>query len=313
MHNLELADKNARKGKVKTHGVRLFDKNREGNLLALQQALKLKTFKTSPYHIFKVNNYGKEREIYRLPYFPDRVVHHAIMNITKDLWVSIFTADTFSCIEKRGIHMGVKRLKKALKDPETVYCLKLDIKKYYPSIDHDILKSIIRKKIKDNDLLWLLDEIIDSAPGVPIGNYLSQYFANLYLTYFDHYIKEVLKVKYYFRYADDMVILSDSKVHLHELYEQIKDYLKDNLKLTIKHNYQIFPIEKRGIDFLGYVFYHSHVLLRKSIKQRFARNVAKKGIENNLSIPAYFGWSIYCNSKHLIKKILHESTFKATA
>lgn len=110
------------------------------------------------------------------------------------IWVSVFTADTYSCIKERGIHSLAKKLRDNLdKDPEgTKYCLKLDIRKFYPSLNHDILKGIIRKKIKDEDLLWLLDEIIDSADGVPIGNYLSQFFANLYLAYFDHWVKEEL-------------------------------------------------------------------------------------------------------------------------
>ena len=120
--------------------------------------------------------------------------------------------------KNRGIHKLVNNLKKALKyDPEgTKYCLKLDIKKFYPSINHDILKEILRYKIKDEELLQVLDGIIDSAEGVPIGNYLSQFFANLYLAYFDHWIKEVLKVIYYFRYCDDITILGANKEELHE-------------------------------------------------------------------------------------------------
>ena len=123
------------------------------------------------------------------------------------IWVSLFTEDTYSCIKNRGIHKAAAKVKKALKeDPEhTTYCLKMDVVKFYPSIEHDVLKMILRKKIKDQDLLWLLDLIIDSADGVPIGNYLSQYFANIVLAYFDHWLKEVKGVKYYFWYADDMV------------------------------------------------------------------------------------------------------------
>lgn len=113
----------------------------------------------------------------------------------------------------------------------------MDIKKFYPSVNHDILKAIIRKKIKDDDLLWLLDEIIDSADGVPIGNYLSQFFANLYMAYFDHWVKEELKVKYYYRYADDIVLLSDSKDQLRNWLLAIKVYLTNMLKLKLKDNY----------------------------------------------------------------------------
>lgn len=179
VENLQLADQKARRGKLRSYGVRRHDKNREANILALHEALKNKTFKTSQYETFIIKD-PKEREIYRLPYFPDRIVHHAIMNILEPIWVSVFTTDTFSCIKNRGINGCMQKVDKALKDVEnTRYCLKIDVKKFYPSIDHDVLKQIVRRKIKCTDTLALLDQIIDSAAGVTIGNYLSQYFANL--------------------------------------------------------------------------------------------------------------------------------------
>ena len=151
--------------------------------------------------------------------------------------------------EASGIHAAAKAVELALKDVAgTQYCLKLDVKKFYPSVDHDVLKKFLRRKFKDADLLWLLDEIIDSAPGLPIGNYLSQYFANFYLAYFDHWIKETKRVKYYFRYADDMVILASNKSDLHKLLFEMRQYLL-GLKLDIKDNYQVFPVEERGIVF----------------------------------------------------------------
>jgi hypothetical protein len=176
--------------------------------------------------------------------------------------------------------------------------------KFYPSIDHDILKQLLRRKLKDNDLLWLLDEIIDSSIGLPIGNYLSQHLANFYLTYFDHWVKEQKQVKNYMRYADDIVILSSSKPYLHQLLFDIKQYLQTNLKLQVKGNYQIFPVASRGIDFVGYSTYHTHTRLRKSIKQSFAREVAKN--KNSTSIPSYTGWAKHCNSNQLLKKLLYE-------
>jgi len=303
IENLNNADVIARKGKRKSYGVKLHDKNREQNILLLQEQLKNKTFVTSDYYIFKIYE-PKEREIYRLPYFPDRIVHHAVMNILEPIWISVFTEDTYSCIKGKGIHAAVRKLKENLRDVEgTTYCLKLDIRKFYPSIDHSILKSIITRKIKDKDVLQLLNEIIDSAPGVPIGNYLSQYFANLYLAYFDHYMKEEIRAKYYYRYADDIVVLSDNKEDLHAIFDKIKDYLSSQLKLEIKKNYQIFPTNTRGIDFLGYRFYHTHILLRKRIKQRFARAVSKNKHNIKQTHAAYWGWAKHCNSKNLIKKL----------
>lgn len=305
IENLLLADKKARKGKAWQYGVRIHDQNHEANLLTLHDRLVNKIYSTSPYTVFKVYE-PKEREIYRLPYYPDRIVHHAIMNVLEQLFVSVFTADTYSCIKKRGIHAAANAVKESLVDVKgTKYCLKLDIRKFYPSIDHAIMKQLIRRKIKDNDLIWLLDEIIDSAPGLPIGNYLSQYMANFYLTYFDHWIKEVMRVKYYFRYADDLVILSDSKEHLHSLFIQIKQYLSEHLNLQVKSNWQIFPVQARGIDFVGYRFYHSHTLLRKTIKKNFARMISMN--KNDASIASYMGWAKHCDSNHLIKTLLHEA------
>lgn len=302
IENLREADKKARKGKGKQYGVKLFDKNPEGNFLLLNEMLINKTYKTSQYDTFTVRE-PKERLVFRLPYFPDRITHHAVMNVLEPIFNKLFTADTYSCIKRRGIHGASRNLKKALKDKDnTKFCLKMDIVKFYPNVDHDILKSLLRKKIKDQELLWLLDEIIESAPGLPIGNYLSQYFANYYLTYFDHWIKEELNVTYYFRYADDIVILSKSKLELHDIYNSIKQYLNTNLKLEIKSNYQVFPVEARGIDFVGYKFYHTHTLIRKRIKQNFARAIARNAPKT--TIASYIGWTKHANTKHLLKKLL---------
>lgn len=302
IENLQLADTIARKGKAKQPGVIQHDKNREANIQQLHEMLMNKTYRTSEYTTFTIFE-PKERIIFRLPYFPDRILHHAVMNVLEPLFVSTFTTDTYSCIKGKGIHAAARAVKRALKDVEnTRFCLKLDVKKFYPSVDHVTLKQLLRRKIKDNDLLWLLDEIIDSTSGLPIGNYLSQYFANFYLTYFDHWMKEEKRVRYYFRYADDLVILSDSKPYLHSLLAEIRVYLEDNLKLTVKGNYQVFPVSARGIDFVGYVFYHTHTLLRKTIKQNFARMLKKN--RNAKSIASYNGWAKHCNSKNLLKKLL---------
>lgn len=304
IENLQLADKIACKGKQHQPGVIEHMKRRQENVEQLHHMLINKTYKTSAYKTFFIHD-PKEREIFRLPYYPDRIVHHAVMNVLEKIFVSTFTADTYSCIKKRGIHLAARKLQNALRDiGNTKYCLKLDIKKFYPNIDHEILKQLLRRKIKDINLLALLDEIIESAPGLPIGNYLSQYFANFYLTWFDHWIKEQLRIKYYFRYADDIVVLHSDKKFLHDILFKIRKYLHENLKLLVKENYQVFPVEARSIDFVGYRFYHTHTLLRKSIKQDFARMLAWR--KNKQSIAAYYGWAKHCNSKNLLKKLLHE-------
>lgn len=303
LENLKLADERASKGKSMQYGVIHHSKNREANIIALRDMLLHKRYKTSPYSTFKVYE-PKEREVYRLPYFPDRITHHAIMNVLEPIFTATFTADSYSCIKGKGIHAAARAVKRALRDKTATYCLKLDIKKFYPSVDHRILKALLRRKFKDEDLLSLLDEIIDSAAGLPIGNYLSQYFANFYLSYFDHWIKEQKQVRYYFRYADDLVILAPGKPYLHALLADIRHYLASELNLTVKDNYQVFPVAARSIDFVGYRFYHTHTLLRKSIKQNYARAVAANNIK---ALPSYAGWACHANCIHLTKKLLHNA------
>lgn len=312
--NINEADNKARKCKRKSYGVKRHDEKRDQDNTDLALLLKNQNYHTSEYTTYTIYE-PKERLIFRLPYYPDRITHHAIMNVMEPIWTKLFTRDTYSCIKGRGIHNLLQKLQKDLrKNPEgTTYCLKLDIRKFYPSIDHDILKDIIRRKIKDKQVLKLLDEIIDSAEGVPIGNYLSQYFANLYLTYFDHWVKETLKVKYYYRYADDIVLLSDNKEKLRNWFQELNQYLTDKLKLQVKPNYQIFPVESRGIDFVGYVCYHKYTKLRKSIKLKIWKLV--NAYKNNkiskdvfmASMTSYAGWLKYCNSKNLLKKIEQET------
>lgn len=305
MDNLRLADKAARKKKLKSHGVKLFDKNAEGNLLLLQDMLINKTYQTPAYRTFIIKE-PKVREISALDYFPHRILHHAIMLQIENILVPTFTAFTYSCIKGRGIKAASTAVKKALKDVDnTRYCLKIDVKKFYPNIDHDILKVLIRRKIKDNDLLELLDGIIDSAAGIPIGNYLSQFFANLYLSPLDHLLKEELGVMNCFRYADDIVILAPNKPYLQTLLSQIKEFLTTKLNLTLKHNYQVFPVAERhkgrGIDFCGIVHYHTHTRLRPSIKKNYAREVA--GRNRPQVVAGYKGWVNQCDGRHLVKKL----------
>lgn len=310
IENIEIADRKARRNKRCKYGIRKHDENHEQENLQLANNLKNCTYKTSDYTTFKIYE-PKERTIFRLPYYPDRIGHHAIMNVLEPIWKSIFIKNTYSCIKNRGINKCRKDVEYDLRHypDETTYCLKLDVKKCYPSLNHDVLKSIIRRKIKDKKLLIVLDEIIDSAQGVPIGNYLSQYFANLYFAYFDHWIKEECRVKFYYRYADDIVILHSDKRFLHNLMIAIKFYFHLVLKVEVKSNYQIFPVDVRGLDFVGYRFYHTHTLLRKNIKKRMDRlvHLYRIGRIDNATFKSrfcsYFGWCKYCNSKRLLKNI----------
>ena len=313
MKNIQIAHKNAKKGKAHYSEVRMVEANPEKYFTKIHNILKNKTFRNSEYKIFMRKDSGKEREIFKLPYFPDRIIHHCIMNVLEPIWMKTLIADTYSSLKNRGIHRGVKRIKKALKDRKnTKYCLKMDIRKFYPSINHDILKKIIRKKIKDKDLLWLLDKIIDSANGVPIGNYLSQYFGNLYLSGLDHWLKEEKGCQFLFRYCDDLVILHLDKDRLSQLRKDISEYLKKNLNLILKGNWQVFPVDDQGIDFLGYRFFHGYILLRKNTVIRFRRRmrqIKKKykslsSINILSSIMSYWGWMKHANCYRLQSKYI---------
>lgn len=304
--NIHNAHLNARKGKAHYHEVQMVNADEEFYLLKIQDMLLNKTFRNSRYTTFMKLDSMKEREIFKLPYFPDRIIHHCIVQVLEPIWMKTLIADTYSSLKGRGIHKGVKRIKAALKDRKnTTYCLKMDVRKFYPSIDHDILKTVLQHKIKDSDVMWILDEIIDSTDGVPIGNYLSQHFGNLYLSGFDHWMKEEQGCKYYFRYCDDVVILHRSKEYLADLRLKVSEYLDSNLKLQLKSNWQVFPVDVRGIDFIGYRFYHTHTTLRKSTATRFKRTISKikssrpKTIGMTNSIMSYDGWMNYANCHNL--------------
>lgn len=328
LQNIDVADANARKHKVHRYNIKRHDKRRDEDNKNLLNKLLSGTYKTSNYQLGEVRE-PKRRIIYKLPYYPDRITHHAIMNVIKDTWVNNFIKETYSCIEGRGIHACAKAVKKALREhkEDTTYCLKLDVTKFYPSIPHNELKKTIRKKIKDKRFLLVLDEVIESTntidednefikdinyikkdKGVPIGNYLSQFLANLYLSELDHLCKEELKLKYYFRYADDIVILSNDKEFLHKVLIFIKLYLS-TIGLKVKPNYQVFPVAARGIDFVGYKFYHTHTLIRKSIKNRI-RHLINRYTSGKITrdefkcrMSAYFGWLKYADTKHFLFRL----------
>lgn len=317
--NLKLAHRKARKNKSFYTEVKMVNSNEDYYLGLIRDSLVKNTYKTSEYEKFIKIDQNKESEIYKLPYYPDRIVQWAILQIIEPILKNKMINDTYSAIPNKGLHYGLKRVKKALKDiNNTKYCLKFDIKKYYPSINHKLLKNKYAKIFKDYKLLYLIYEIIDSVEmsentGIPIGNYLSQWSANIFLCDFDHWLKEVKKQKYVFRYMDDIVILGATKEELHELLKDIVEYFK-SIKLTIKSNYQVFPIDDRGIDFLGYRVFRNFVLLRKSICKRFKRKMSLMCLKLNnreklnkndiCSIRSYEGWLKWCDSSRLIAKYM---------
>lgn len=325
MDNLIVAHHHASTGKGWYQEVKTVNSNPQEYLDILQGMLENKTYETSDYDIFLRQDGVKVRMIYKLPYFPDRICQWAVMQVIEPYSIKNFIRDTYSAIPGRGIHLALERIKKALvTDPEgTKYCLKMDVKQFYPSINHKILKEKFRKLFKDKDLLWLIDEIIDSTPedsGIPIGNYLSQYCGNYYLSDFDHWIKETtfvfngkpVKIKYFFRYMDDMIILSDSKEFLHYLRRLISEYLMTNLRLTLKNTWQVFPVKDRGIDYVGYRIFPEFVLLRKRTVKTMTRALLRirAKIEDGealtyhdyCSVNSYLGWMKPCDCHRLKHK-----------
>lgn len=304
--NILTAHNKAKKGKKKYRTVINFEKNLTSNIDKIHDSLKNKSYKVSEYTIDKRIERGKERVIYKLPYNPDRIIHHCLLQVIEPILAETYIKDTYQSIKGRGIHKAKDRVKSFLKDKSnTKYCLKIDIKKFYPSANNEILKKLIRRKIKCNDTLWLIDEIIDSTKGLPIGNYTSQTLGNFYLSYFDHFIKEEMNIKYYVRYADDMIFLLDNKEDLHKLKDKIEIYLKQNLDLELKSNWQIFPTYTRGIDFLGFRFFNNFILIRKSIKKAYIKTISKKVCLKTLqSISSYLGWLFASNSYNLTRKTI---------
>jgi hypothetical protein len=317
--NIKLAHKKAKKGKAHYVEVQQIERRPEVYLRRIQDFLINKTFKTAGYKSKTIFE-PKRRTIYKLPYFPDRIVHHAVMNVLQPIWDKVFIYDLYSAIPGKGLHRGVKRLHHFMKDREnTIYCLKFDIRNFYPSINQDILYELVSRKIKCKDTLWLLEDVIRSPNGktnLPIGNYLSQYFSNIYLNWFDHWLKEEKGMRYYIRYCDDGVVLHKRKDVLNLLLAEIERYFRENLELELNPKTQIFPIDKRGIDFLGYRSFRDYTLLRTSSAKRFKKKI--QYIEKNhhnmtpehivSSIMSYSGWIKHADGHNLLKKYIINNT-----
>lgn len=306
IEKIDRAANKASKGKSTHRAVKWYKRRRYANNLALHLKLVNKQYSVSEYEIFnKVTESGKVREIHKLPFYPDRIVQHSVLNVMKQKWIKSLTYDCYNCIEGRGItsrnlnHNMAHKIKRALLDRKySIYALKWDIKKFYPSVDNDVQAQCYRHDCKDKDVLWLLDVQNYSNEGLPIGNPDSQLESHLVLRSMDRFIKEKLKAKYYFRYADDGLILSNSKEELNECIWRIRNFLWYNLKLEMKENRTISPV-KVGIDMGGYVFFPGYTRVRKSIKKKMVTKRHKPE-----SMTSYMGILKHCNSANLIKQVI---------
>lgn len=243
------------------------------------------------------NSSGKIRTIHKPNFYPDQIIHWSLMLQVEPIIMKGMYIYNCGSVKGRGTTYAQKAVRKWLdKDPRnTKYCLKMDIRKYYPSINNEILKQMFRRKIKDKDCLWLIDTIIDGNQGQPIGYYTSQWFANFYLEGLDHYIKETLGVKYYVRYVDDLVLFGSNKKKLHKVRKSISEYA-GALKLSIKDNWQVFRVDKRDVDFVGVRFYRNKTTLRRRNALRIRRRMKKikrKGYlddKDASAVISYWGW-----------------------
>ena len=324
MRNLELAHKHAKKGKGWYTEVKQLENDLDGGLRNIQRMLINHEYSTSNYEMFLKQEGDKERKIYKLPYYPDRIVQWALMQVVSPYIERHLIRDTYSAIPGRGIHDGLKRIQDAMywNHDDCRYCLKFDIRHYYQNIVHAILFAQYCRMFKDEELLWLMLEIIGSINtfdeedewemvlagldviyecGVPIGNYFSQWSGNFYLSVFDHWIKEVMGIKYYYRYMDDCVVLHGDKDFLHLLRVEIEKFLWDVLHLRLKGNWQVFPSYVRGVDYLGYRVFDGYTLLRKKATKQIkasCKRIGTKVRNGNLmsysdfcSLNSHLGWS----------------------
>ncbi|MBI4991828.1 MAG: group II intron reverse transcriptase domain-containing protein [Candidatus Harrisonbacteria bacterium] len=316
-------------GKRSKADVQEFERNLEDNIFALHKELEDKTYIHRGYTSFYITD-PKVRHIHKA-LVRDRVIHHALFNVLYPIFDKTFISESYSCRINKGTHKAVDRFQiysqKVTKNhTKKCFVLKCDIQKFFASIDHAILKTFIENKIKDKNVLWLINIIIDSFhsevglnKGAPIGNLTSQLFANIYLTELDQFIKQNLKIPYYIRYTDDFVILSESKEFLIKLIPIIEKFLKSNLKLTLHPNKISIRPYHQGIDFLGYVLFPHHrtprTRTRRRIFNKLESNIALCKNEKipittlDNSLQSYFGFLKHANSYKLTQKLKNQIWF----
>ncbi len=308
----------ASKGKRLKKEVIIFEMDLESNIIRIVDEIKNGVYKFGEYREFIIYE-PKERVIKSLPY-RDRIVHQwYVEEFIKPYFMKRFINDTYACLDERGTHKAVYNVQMQMRKArrmygESYYVLKTDIKKYFYSIDKNILINILSKRIKDKKLLEFSKVILDDGNdvGIPIGNYTSQFFANIYLNELDHYVKDELKVKFYTRYMDDQIFLLKDKLEAKRVLSLVRLFINDNLNLNLNEKSKYFPNYK-GIDFCGYIIYDSHIILRKRFKNKFKKNIkfwAKLKREDALydkkflmSYNSFLGHASHANSYNYVKKI----------
>src|SRR3989339_431700 len=332
LENLFLAWEEFKVGKGRKPDVLKFEEGLEPNIFQLQRDLANKRYKHGPYADFYIYD-PKRRHIHKAT-VRDRVLHHGIYNILNPVFEPTFISRSFSCrIGKDNIKgiIAVESIIRKISRNYTRHCyiLKCDVRKFFDSIDHSILKEILKRKIKDVETMWLLDEVIESfagsqsnlfnRKGVPIGNLTSQLFANTYMNEFDQFLKKDLKVEHYARYTDDFVVISGDREYLVKLIGSIQEFLKEKLQLGLHPDkVEIFRCNQ-GIDFLGYIMFPYHKLVRKRTVKRMFRKLKEtagkfqKGLiseeKAKASLNSYLGILSHANAKKLSENLVNKFWF----
>lgn len=271
--NLMKAHIESRKGKNIRKEIILFNLKQEEYIMWLYEQLKNGTYKHSGYTTFYVTE-PKLRLIEKSAYI-DRIVHRwYVDNFMKEYFIKSFINTSYACLENKGMHKACINVQNTMKHCKRIwnnyYIIKMDIAKYFQNIDKSILYNILQRKIKDKKLLWLTKEILYSngvEKGLPIGNYTSQCFANIYLNELDQYAKHYLKLKYYYRYMDDVVVMARNKKEAIQKLQQIREFLTTNLKLELNSKTQIFK-SSQGVNFCGYKINEYRLKIRTKGKIR---------------------------------------------
>lgn len=302
-----IKDKRSKKD-AQEFSLRLMD-----NVLELHQELSNKTYRHSGYESFNISD-PKPRIIHKAR-VKDRLLHHAVYRILYPYFDKKFIADSFSCRNNKGTHKAVNRFrafayKVSKNNTQACWILKCDIKKFFASIDHQILKNILAKHIKNEDILWLLTQVIDSfntkdkaGIGLPLGNLTSQLFSNIYLNELDQFVKHKLKIKYYIRYADDFVFLLPTKNQAGNLIPQINEFLQTELKLNLHPDKVFIKTLNSGVDFLGWISFFDHRILRTVTKHRMFKRMGES--DKPETVISYLGLLGHGNAWKLKEKLMH--------
>ena len=308
IENLLLAWQEFVKGKRNKKDVQIFQFNLMDNILQLHYDLNNKTYKHGGYEQFKIND-PKPRLIHKAS-VTDRLLHHAVYRILYPFYDKTFISDSYSCRNNKGTHKAINRFRKYARivsknSTKQCWVLKCDIKKFFASIDQNILINILKQKIKNKDIINLLENIIFSfkSNGLPLGNLTSQLFANVYLNELDQFVKHKLKIKYYIRYADDFVNFFENKKYLENLINPISYFLQNELKLNLHPDKVFIKTLNSGVDFLGWINFADHRIMRNKTKKRMFRRIAMNPSVETLN--SYIGLIEHGNSCKIYLKLLN--------